>query len=79
MTQTTLGQLAEGDEVLFIADTPASIVTTGIQWPTDGSVQRLFIRSAKAYGKGKAATAVILFTNGGFLAPCAASTPCVKA
>jgi len=79
MTETTLGQLAEGDEVLRIATTPASIVTTGIPWPTDGSVQRLFVRSAKVYGKGKAATSVILFTNGGFLKPCAANTPCAKA
>ena len=83
-TPTTLATLNEGDEILSITNIrgaviPASLVTTGIHFPLDGSVQRLVVKSAKFYGKGKNQTAAILFTNGGFLRPCAANTPCTVA
>lgn len=78
-TATTLGQLNPGDEILSITSTqgviPASVVTTGILFPTDGTVQRLFVRSAKVFGK----SAIVTFTNGGFLPACAAKTPCTIA
>jgi hypothetical protein len=74
MTQTftgTLADLRDGDEILKISNTPADRVTVGIQWTDEP--QRLVVTSAKFFGEA----GIIRFANGGFLPPCALSSPCV--
>ncbi len=76
-TPTTLATLTPGDEILSITNIrgavlPASLVTTGIHFPLDGSVQRLIVKSKRIYGPNVWLT----FTNGGFLRLCDKNTPC---
>lgn len=73
MTNTTLGQVKPGDEILQIGRTPAARVTVGIRW-TD-TLQRLVVTSAWSNGK----VCFMQFDNGGKLLPTPASTPCVVA
>jgi hypothetical protein len=73
MTNTTLGALKVGDEILAIEDNPAATVTVGIAW-TDVP-QRLVVKTVTVVGK----TMFASFENGGRLLPTPAKRACTIA
>lgn len=72
---TKLAKLRTGDRIVSITNAqgkaiPAAKISTGVRFPASGD-QTLTVASVEVYGK----TAVVRFTNGGMLLPCAANTP----